>query len=394
MRRLIPVVVFAVAMLMWGGCSVVAQHRAEAAAAAPWPLQLGGLRDVPARWPKRNASAAALALGPLEARVGIRLNRFDKRPVTDEERAFSIVKEPLNAWLDSPDTPVPAAVEAYLDSRETEIAAIRDHVIANEDAIAWPVDVSRGVDAPLPNLLAHMAVSRLLTANALRRASWDDLHACWILTRAVWWRPEVLSPLIAIATTRFVCAAACRLPAPAPAWFDEVTRFDFVTPMAAAQQADARAAFTLAVNSAFGATTFFQRALVVIGRPLLLLSAADLADRERAVVERFVPVRECRIDGAGFDQRTLANLPPMAVHARIAMPRWGGMWQRVARLRAEVELAQRVVILKSRGWPPSAPDLASSRCSDGSWSYANGELRFSRDIPVKSGAAFPLRYSR
>jgi hypothetical protein len=95
MRRLILVAFVVVVVAVCGIGLIIGRRAVDAAASAPWPLQLGALKEVPVRYPKHNASPAALALGPLEARLGIRLNRFDKRPVTNEERAFSLVKEPL-----------------------------------------------------------------------------------------------------------------------------------------------------------------------------------------------------------------------------------------------------------------------------------------------------------
>lgn len=399
MRRLILVVILALLLLVWGSCAVVARHVADEAAAAPWPLQLGGLREVPARYPKRSASPAALALGPLEARLGIRFDRNDKRPVTKEERAFSLVKESLANWISAQVvsahdaiTPPPPELARFLDEHQADIDAIRDHVLANEKQIEWVSDLSQLTEAPLPNLLAHMAVTRCLAAAALRSGDWQYLHAVWILSRALWQRPEPISLLIAIATTRFVFASACRFSSPAPEWFGEIARVDYVRAMAAAQQAEAWTVFVQLSNDPFAREGAAQRRIGFPFRPIAKFWAADLAKRERAIVMHFAPMRECAIDGATFDKRTLDALPKFAIHARIALPNWGSMWQRLARFRAEVELAERVVALKARKWPPLAPDLSTSQCSDGTWKYADGELHFSREIPAR-GSAFPLRYS-
>ncbi|MCU1229655.1 MAG: hypothetical protein JWO97_2539 [Acidobacteria bacterium] len=393
MRRLIPLVFVALIVAMWGVGLAVGRRAVDDAASAPWPLQLGSLRDVPARYPKHNASSAALALGPLEARLGIRLNRFDKRPVTNEERAFSLVKEPLSKWLSAEQastsdaiSPPPAELAKYLDDHRADIDAVRDHLLSNEGAIAWPVDLSRLFDAPLPNLLAHMSVTRLLAASALAHGDWDYLHASWLLTRVLWPRPETISVLIARATTSMLCAAARKLPAPAPAWFAEIGQYDYRRAMTAAEQCDAWLLLTKMRDDPFNAESVPRRILTFPFLPFARIWAADLANRERSIAEQLTMIRDCAVDGDAFDRRMKAAVPKFHVYSRVTLPAWGSMWQRISRLRVETELA-------SRNWPATAPDVIASQCTDGSWSYSNGDLHLSREIATRA-AAFPLHYSR
>src|SRR4051812_7338112 len=77
-----------------------------------------------------------------------------------------------------------------------------------------------GADAPAPNLLGHMNLSKLFIVRALSKArandptAWDELHALWLLDRTLWDRPELISKLIALATSRMVNAAAAKMPLP------------------------------------------------------------------------------------------------------------------------------------------------------------------------------------
>jgi hypothetical protein len=238
-----------------------------------------------------------------------------------------------------------------------------------------------------------MSVARLLTASALEHGSWDYLHASWLLTRVLLQRPEPISILIARATTSMLCATARKLPAPPPAWLAEVAGYDYRGAMTAAEQYDAWVFLMKMGDDPFDAENVPQRIFAVAIRPFSNIWAANLANRERSMAEQLVAMRGCAVEGDAFDRRMLAAVSKFHRYSRVALPPWGSMWQRIIRVQVETELAQRVLTLKARGWPPAAPDVTASQCSDGSWIYANGELHFSRDIVAK-GAPFPLRYSR
>jgi hypothetical protein len=403
MRRLIPLVILVVLAAGWGISLAVSVNAVERARSLTWPLQLGRLRDVPARFPRRNASAAALALGPLEARLGIRLDRQDKRPATAEERAFSLVKNPLSDYLALQLTrpndfrdPAPVGVSTFLLDHRQDIDALRAHLLANGAAIEWQTDVARLEYAPLPNLLAHMSVERLLVADALQLSrsaeAWEDLHAAWILTRPLFRRPETISQLIAIATTRYILGGSRKLSGPAPAWLAEIRAVDATRSMIAADQADA----WIAVQSLpyLDTSSRVTRVVIVLLRPMLNAFAADLATRECEIATHLVAVRGCAFDGVDYDRRTKAAIRDPSTYARKVLPPWGSSWQRVLRIRVESELTMKTLELKARGWPPSAPDLLSSECTDGVWRYADGSLQFSRELPPITGAFTPLRYSR
>ena len=120
----------------------------------------------------------------------------------------------------------------------------------------------------------------------------------------------------------------------------------------------------------------------IVFAPFELQWAADLANRQRSVVEHFATMGDCAVDGEAYDARVKAAIPGFHRYSQVAMPAWGMTWSRVLRLRAEIEGATKVLELKRRGWPARADDLLSSQCSDRSWSYADGQLRISAPLPV------------
>src|SRR5207244_9809914 len=87
--------------------------------------------------------------------------------------------------------------------------------------------------------------------------------------------------------------------------------------------------------------------------------------------------RDCAIDGGALDHHIRAMLPFWNRLARFSLPNLGGIWQRAARFQAELEATERIFAIKSGRW---TPDLSRSTCADGSWIYADGKLRFSREI--------------
>jgi hypothetical protein len=69
------------------------------------------------------------------------------------------------------------------------------------------------------------------------------------------------------------------------------------------------------------------------------------------------------------------------------MPNLGSTWQRAFRTVAEREATANAMRIAQ-----GQAIVAKSACSDGAWSYENGRLSFSRDLPRSSSAenAMPL----
>ena len=69
----------------------------------------------------------------------------------------------------------------------------------------------------------------------------------------------------------------------------------------------------------------------------------------------------------------------------------GAVWRRVARFQAEREATEHIFAIKSGKWSPA---LERSQCSDGTWAFADGTLRFSREVPApRPMLNVPLTYS-
>ena len=194
------------------------------AASVPWSAGLGSLDDAPRHFPLVTQSAGATKLVALASRAHIDMvpryhaRDTDKAMKPNEQGADvrkalgDYIKEQFERSGDAIDAPPPLAAH-YLAENDAALNAVRDHLLSGAP-IAWDTNVREGVDQPLPNLLGIMHLQRALAARALDKArrndpaAWDDLHASWELNRSLWHRPDLISILIALATTRMSNAAA------------------------------------------------------------------------------------------------------------------------------------------------------------------------------------------
>jgi hypothetical protein len=150
-------------------------------------------------------------------------------------------------WRDFPNRPenesatrLMATAERLGDGRHNDadtIRTLRAEIISNPPPV-WAQHVSDIHDPPMPPLGRHMRIFRLLSADATAqheskndRAAWADLHAIWILSRALWTRPEAWSINTAATGTRIVIDVAAKLDQPRPAWWSELTTLDVRRPL-------------------------------------------------------------------------------------------------------------------------------------------------------------------
>ena len=365
-----------VVFALWVGAAVSAQRARGGAPQPQWPLGLGTIDTVPQRYPPSLASNDAVRLNALAAAAGVDLTA----PAMARPRAD---RQWLNRWLDAQLARVDDRVDPpppELAQHETALADLRVYLLGRT-AIVWPTDVVAAAQAPLPNLFGLYTLTRMLIAHALvsPSAASDDLCAAWHLQRALWHRPELISKQVALAGTRMINAAARRLDAK-PAWFDELASIDYRRSILAAQQAEAWTARKEVEDGRRDA----QGIIDVVLQPYDEVCASNLAAIMRRAADTMARSRDCAL-APSFD------LPFWNRLRRGALTNAGAVWQRVARFQAELEATERIFALKSGQW---TPELARSACSDGSWIYADGRLRFSRDIPApRPMLNVPLAYS-
>lgn len=375
------VVVIAAAALVF---MFAAKDAKETADSREWTMGLGTLDSVPKRYPPRKTNAAALELERLAKPVGVDFHgRRD--PGADEVAAY------LRAQLARPEATIDPA-PAFLEQNRAGIDAVRTHLLS-AGPLEWELDLGRGLGGPMPSYRSQMQLGRLLTANALDRArrgdpgAWDDLRAEWELSRNLWQRPEMISSMIGLTLARHIAAAARKMPAPAPAWFDEVRTFDYRKAMLASLQSDTwiiGAELRVASNDDPGMNPI-RRVRDWAAKPYMILARADFLAHQREMAAVLAKTTTCALDAETFQQ-----VEEPAWWNRIGgivMPNTMLMWQRVFRFRAELELAEHALGLRSG---------AQSQCSDGTWIVTPQSVNFSKDIPSKeaNGPGIPLELRR
>lgn len=360
MKRALLIVIVSAAALAMTGLAISTGMSAlwNRAVHSPWPLGLGSLEEVPKRFPKREATPAALRLqelaGPLDQ---------------DRELLKDFVQAELGRGVLTVAAPS-SEVSAYLAKHDTRLDAIREHLLGGAE-IAWAVDLEKGLDAPAPNLLMHLTIVRALVARGLIRGEWRDLRAAQLLARSLESRPELISQIIANMASRQVNTAAWRLPLPAPAWVAELRTTDHRRLLVRAMQVEAWV---------FGEISRKER---MPWRPYMRLAAVNAMLHQRRTAMDLAAVDTC-----SFDARTFAENHAVAawnLPGNLYIANYGGAWTRVLRHEAEREATANA--LRIRAGQPIDP---RSRCSDGGWRFEQGTLSFTADVPRAGDYQMPL----
>ena len=173
MKKAILIVV-AVPVVAWVLLWIVAASMQRSVASRPWPNGLEGLESVPARYPERNAeTSAALALTRLTVPLGVDITpRVERqsRVTPPTRKEYDAIKTPLHDYIDAqlgrPSNAIddaPPALAAYLAEHRAQLDAVRAHLLSGAP-IAWKVQLAKGFEAPIPNLLGHLEMARLFVA--------------------------------------------------------------------------------------------------------------------------------------------------------------------------------------------------------------------------------------
>jgi len=376
----------------WVAVRAYATTRENRAAAVAWPAKLGSLADVPKRFPDTEQSESATKLIEIakSAHLDLAPRVRSSTPETKSDPMKAIrketgeyVKAQLQRSGDAIDAP-PPAVARYLAENAAALDAARDHILSGAP-ITWESKLSKGWDAPIPNLAGHMALQKMFAARALDKArnndasAWEDLRASWRLNRGLWSRPDMISIIIALESSRIVNGAARKMPLPAPAWLGETFKFDYAGPLAAAQQTDA----WIVHHGAERSLAWKELLHEVEYR----MQSTQYLDVMRTYTDEALKSKACDATSPEFAtaRASIASTSPL-----IAIPNLTAVWHRLMRFRAELEATERVLQLRAGG-----NLTVNSRCSDGTWQLTPNGMKFSRAIDVIGPQIkVPLSYTR
>jgi hypothetical protein len=347
-----------------GAALYFGRSRVETGAAnRPWPLGLGNVADAPKHFPVTKDNAQATKLIALASKTNVDLGAARGRrggvPEDLREELGKYASVQLERSGDAIDAP-PSDVARYLTVHAATLDEIRALALSGTP-IVFAADPAQDLlkERSGPNLFALQYLQRTFVVRALdaaragNAAAWDELRAAWELTRPLWRRPDPEAVLAGMTAARMVNAAARKMPLPPPAWFREVSTFDYERAYVAAQLAQAWRNKQPALN-----------------------------ERLRGMAEEVLRAKACDVASPQFD----------AVREKLggrATPSLVSGWERLLRFRAEREATERVLQIRA-GQAPSR----DSQCSDGSWEVTPKSFRFTRDIESEYPAYdYPLEYS-
>lgn len=237
------VLALAGATLVWFAAGSIRAGRRERAVEAAWAESFGPLAEVTARFPAHPTNAAALALEGSSRSLGVELRPRGEVPPDDEpglrkKTELDDVRTPLERWVDReaakaeglPEAP-PAPVAAFLASHAAVLDAIEKSLL-DGPAPVWAVDLAKLHAAPVPDVLGHMLLARILVGRAEARAAAKDkradesLRAAFALTGALRDRPEIGSQMVSIGATRLELGAVRRIPVDPAPWRERLKTLD------------------------------------------------------------------------------------------------------------------------------------------------------------------------
>jgi hypothetical protein len=326
--RKVLVVVASIVVAAALGAWVISWFRAPEAVAAsaslPWPGGMGTLESVARRYPPRQGNAASVKLTALA-------NALPKNEGVENFVLREIERGELTIGR-APALPDVSSIQELL---------LREPVVWERHEGIGGNDATQALRA------LHLRVARALVASALRKArendpaAWEELHAAWKLARGLDDHPQMMARTAALTIGRMINAVAWKLPLPAPAWLGELQSRDDLRPLVEAFQ--------------YSAASYWKDGAQLFPTKWL----ANSVEHDRAIAEEVLRTTGCDVSVRSNELGTDLSF----------------VWRRAFRYRAEREATANA--LRARDGKPVE---ASSRCSDGAWSFDGTTLRFSREI--------------
>jgi hypothetical protein len=388
-----------------------------------WRGRLGTWEEVLERYPTVVANEDALELERLALPLGIGIapRGREDRPSPERAQVFEArdFKRESGRYLEREFArterrvePPPQSVARYLEAHAHDIAAIRRLLRVAEPR--WDLDLRAGQSAPVPNLLGHLDLQKVLVTDALARiaagdhgAAHADLDAGWRLNRALRGRPEVISQLVAGGATRLQVGALRLLRDPPPMWAPRLAEHDvreaFLEAMSFEGWYWTQVADPTELTSLGG---IGHRVLGGLAQPYVKYCMAQASDAFRERVERLAEIGgicDDDLKSRGVDPEP--DLPRWNL-ARRWLPGFSEPVARMARLEIDVELTALLLDLEARRdarggvWPalPGEP-VRSKACPRDHWVYEAGPdsvtVALDRELqwPESRGAMLPTRFT-
>jgi hypothetical protein len=370
----------------------------------------------------KNGSAEQLERLALELQVDLlpKSERAGRTVPELDPRLGEQMAEWLKAQHERPDDsidPLPDSLRKWLDGHTVKIDAVAKHLV---EAVRpqWRVLQSGPPGLrPIPNLLGHMQLGRVLSLAALdaemkgeNERAWYLEHAAWKLAQPLGLRPEVISQLINVAGVKMVVATTRKLQPPAPQWIGELAALrprDGIFRAFRYETAYARSTSDLSLlnDGDTSGRSFQERLEAAALSPGLAWAGREAIRAAAGEFNRLRSVEPCRVDAKSAAERARSSTSPVARSmGRTYFSAFGGAFTRAAELEIAIEGTQRILAAKAahlsaKSWPASLTGAQRSVCRDARWSYesdgATARLRFTGRVPAIQnfyGTRVPTEY--
>lgn|GEM_PF-1221229 len=376
-------IIVACAVIVWLVLTMAARVAVNEAIGKPWPDQLGPVRDTRSRYPEHVTTPEAQMVVQVAAHANIQLGERGEEASTSpidkqlDDQLIAFVYGQLTRPDDAIDAP-PPDVASYLEDHQPALGGLARTVIGSAPLIDWQSDLGE-VRNRYPNVAGHLQLARALAANALVKSrggdasAWDDVHAIVLLARPLLRHEAPNSVAAGLSLDRLANGVARKLAPPAPAWWREVNGIDARRAVIAAEQAEAWYTWQwlnrIRARHPIGAVVF---------APVFDASVSSYLNGKRRAAEEFAAGHDCAFDVKASDRRWQFPAWSILKRNRYLTIGSGLAFQRAAVFDFERSATERVMAIKEHRATPS-----DSRCTDGTWSYADGVLRFSIPIPIE-----------
>ena len=391
-----------------------------------WDGSLGSFEQIVERYPDCEANEAALRVEGLSAELGIDLTprSIEDRvhPTREAVGRYQQAKLAINQFAEQqleregPRLEPPSAkVAEFFDAHRETVEEIRRQ-LAVDSAPRWARVLARPYRTPLPNLLGHINLQRLLMTDAILRADAGDspgalitMEASWKLNSALRDLPFLVSQMIALDISRMQVGMLRQIERVPASWGDRLQAQDYRASISTALQVDGWNWMQMVDPGTRPTDDEASRSVLyaVVG-PYVSFCTTDLSERWR---RRLIELSEL----GSFCDRDLEALgitlsvEPAAWNL-VARKTWfgdmDGVLRRLARYELDREMTSKLLELQrvredSHGpWPASLPGIEQSpTCPEDHWIYEalpGGEvsLAFSRSVEWEGlhGAELPLRF--
>ena len=391
-----------------------------------WELSLGSYDEMLQRYPSSEANASALELERLSARLGIdtatRGYADRARPTNESAAELKRVKLALSGYLrrhvERPNRhlePPPAAVASYLAAHRNDLDAVHRHLIEGEPP-HWERQIEKLTAAPIPNLVGHIDLQKILLSDALANAQRGDrqralagFEASWRLNQAIRDEPMLMVQLMSVNGAHLHVGALRQIENVPSEWLERLFEHDFRESLVTALRYEGWMWTRLEEPLELADLPSIGKSLMSsVMKPYFRYCLSDMSEDYRERVENLDTVAGiCDYDLSRWQADLDVRVPRWNVIGGILQPYLDGTLRRLARLELNRELTVKLLELEAvrraddGRWPVSMPGIeVSSACPREHWVYevsADGAMTLALDREVTwpdlKGARMPTRFT-